>query len=148
MLKIENIEVTGWEACAKFAVHNMEAKPKNLLEVFIMTIENFVSEKTFETGDRIFSGKMVKYLLTRGLIWSAYDDQEMKKNWLRSLRDDRYYLVSKRANYDDETDYWFQITRIYRQQYPEERAELKTLYERLRREREYHRNPRPCRIKG
>ena len=114
----------------------------------IERIERFVNEKMFATGSRIFSGKMVKHLLRKDLIWSEYDDQEMKKKWLDSLQDDKYYLVDKRANYDDETDYWFQITRIYRQQYPEERAELKALHERLRREREHNRNPRPSRIKS
>jgi hypothetical protein len=108
--------------------------------------EKFVKEKMFNEGSRLMSGKFIKYLLGKHLIWSQYDSDYTRKSWLENLVDDRYYIVRKEtAVFEDGSsnteDYWFSVVRFFRRDRPDEMQELKELCRSWGHTRE-HRKPR------
>ena len=112
-------------------------------------LENFVSKKMFCDGSRLISGKVIKYLLRKNLIWSQWNSKYMKENWLQNLRDDRYYFVEKKSDEGaDDYDYWYSVCRVYLRNRPEEELELlqaRMLADKVRRNRPMTRRPRTTR---
>ncbi len=111
-------------------------------------LENFVSKKMFCNGSRLMSGKLIKYLLRKNLIWSQWDSEYMKNSWLQNLLDDRYYFVEKNSDEGaEEYDYWYSVYRVYLKNRPEEELEIKAriLADKVRRNRPMTRRPRTTR---
>lgn len=101
-------------------------------------LENFVSKKMFCNGSRLMSGKIIKYLLRKNLIWSQWDSEYMKESWLRNLHDDRYYFVEKKSDEGvEDYDYWYSVYRVYLKNRPEEELEIQAriLADKVRRNR-------------